>query len=29
MYTGLIILVLAIITTGVIVIKKKVLTKNK
>lgn len=29
MYTGLIILVLAIITTGVIVIKKKVLAKNK
>ena len=29
MYTGLIILVLAIITTGIIVIKKKVLTKNK
>ena len=29
MYTGIIIVVLAMITTGIIVIKKKVLTKNK
>ena len=29
MYTGLVILVLAMITTGIIVIKKKVLAKNK